>query len=121
MPDNKIAESVGYKLPDDSLVLQDLGFLGFEIGDCETLMPFKKPRSRELTPFEKAFNKIVSRSRVYVEHAISSVKRCRAARESLRLLREGMADKVMEIACGLHNFRLRLYPWKTVPMPGEPW
>ncbi len=59
MPDNKIAESVGYDLPEDSLVLQDLGFLGFEIVDCETLMPFKKPRSRELTPFEKAFNKIV--------------------------------------------------------------
>ena len=121
MADKKIAESVGYELPAESVLLQDLGFQGFEVADVETLMPHKKPRGRELTPFEKAVNRIISRSRVYVEHAISGVKRCRAVRDSLRLLRAEMSDMVMEIACGLHNLRLRLYPWQKVPMPGEPW
>jgi DDE superfamily endonuclease len=121
MADKKIADAVGYVLPSESVVLQDLGFQGFEVADVETLMPIKKPRGRELTAFEKAVNRLISRSRVYVEHAISSVKRCRSVRDSLRLLRSEMSDMIMEIACGLHNLRLRLYPWQKVPMPGEPW
>ncbi len=41
-----------------------------------------------------------------VEHAIAGVKRCRIVKEVLRLTRDGIADLVMEIACGLHNFRV---------------
>jgi hypothetical protein len=41
-----------------------------------------------------------------VEHAIAGVKRCRIVKEVLRLTTDGIADLVMEIACGLHNFRV---------------
>lgn len=41
-----------------------------------------------------------------VEHVIGGVKRCRIVKDILRLTREGISDRVMEIACGLHNLRM---------------
>ena len=41
-----------------------------------------------------------------VEHVIAGVKRCRIVKDVLRLTKDGIADLVMEIACGLHNFRV---------------
>lgn len=41
-----------------------------------------------------------------VEHALAGVKRCRIVKDLLRLTRTGIADLVMEIACGLHNLRV---------------
>ena len=43
--------------------------------------------------------------RVVVEHVIAGVKRCRMVKDVLRLTTEGIAEQVMEIACGLHNLR----------------
>jgi hypothetical protein len=114
--DRKLAESCRYPLPEGSDLLQDLGLQGFELMGVDTLMPFKKPRKRDLTPYEKAFNRIISQSRVWIEHVIASIKRCRSVKESLRLAGEQAADAVMEIACGLHNFRIRNYPWKPIPL-----
>jgi hypothetical protein len=114
--DRKLAEQCRYPLPEGSDLLQDLGLKGFKLLGVDTLMPFKKPRKRELTSYEKAFNRIISQSRVWIEHVISSVKRCRSVKESLRLVGEQVADVVMEIACGLHNFRIRTYPWQPIPL-----
>lgn len=44
--------------------------------------------------------------RIVVEHAIAGVKRCRVVKDVLRLTREGVSDRVMEAACGLHNLRV---------------
>jgi hypothetical protein len=44
--------------------------------------------------------------RIVVEHAIAGVQRCRIVKDVLRLTQEGIADHVMEIACGLHNLRM---------------
>jgi hypothetical protein len=41
-----------------------------------------------------------------VEHAIAGIKRCRIVKDVLRLTSDGIADLVMEIACGLHNLRV---------------
>lgn len=41
-----------------------------------------------------------------VEHALAGIKRCRILKDVLRLTRKGIADLVMEIACGLHNLRV---------------
>jgi hypothetical protein len=41
-----------------------------------------------------------------VEHVIAGVKRCRMVKDVVRLTKEGVADLVMEIACGLHNLRV---------------
>ena len=55
---------------------------------------------------DKFLNHLVSRVRIVVEHVIAGVKRCRIVTDVLRLTKEGIADLVMEIACGLHNRRV---------------
>lgn len=63
---------------------------------------------------EKFLNTIFSSARVVVEHTISGVKRCRMVKDVLRLTKEGISDRVMEIACGLHNLRVSCrHPFPT--------
>jgi DDE superfamily endonuclease len=49
---------------------------------------------------------LLSSVRIMVEHVIAGVKRCRIVKEVLRLTKTGIADMVMEMACGLHNLRV---------------
>jgi hypothetical protein len=57
-------------------------------------------------------NRICSRVRVVVAHISAGVKRCRRGKEVLRLTTEGIAEVVMEIACGLPNLRVSCrHPW----------
>lgn len=109
--DKRLADATPYPLPTGSQLLQDLGFLAFTLPQVEILMPTKKPRGHELTPEQKVANHAVARRRVRIEHVNSSVKRCRIVKDTLRLLKAGMRDLVMELCCALHNFRLRLTPW----------
>ena len=44
----------------------------------------------------------------------SSVKRCRIVKDRLRLWKQGIHDRVMEIGRALHNFRVRLAPWQPM-------
>ena len=55
---------------------------------------------------EQFLNHLVSSARVVVENVIAGVKRCRTVKDVLRLTKAGIADLVMEIACGLHNLRV---------------
>lgn len=50
-------------------------------------------------------NRVCSSARIVVEHAIAGIKRCRIVKDVLRLTTPGISDRVMEIACGLHNLR----------------
>jgi hypothetical protein len=59
-----------------------------------------------LSPGEKLLNRIFSSVRVTVEHVLAGVKRCRIVKDVLRLTKDGISDRVMEIACGLHNLRV---------------
>ena len=56
---------------------------------------------------DKFLNHLVSSVRIVVENVIAGVKRCRIVKDVLRLTKAGMSDLVMEIACGLHNLRVR--------------
>lgn len=51
-------------------------------------------------------NQILASCRIVVEHALAGVKRCRIVKDVLRLTSEGIADRVMLIACALHNLRV---------------
>ena len=55
---------------------------------------------------DKFLNHLISGVRIIVEHVIAGVKRCRIVKDVLRLTTAGIADMVMEIACGLHNLRV---------------
>lgn len=109
--DKRIADYSAYPLPANSQLLQDLGFLAFTLDGVEMLQPTKKPRGGALTPEQKAENQVLARRRVRIEHVNSSVKRCRMVKDALRLWRGTIRDLVMEVACALHNFRLRYRPW----------
>lgn len=112
--DKYVADYCAYPLPAGSDLLQDLGFLGFTLDGVTMHQPIKKPRGGRLTPTQKAYNRSLSTRRVRIEHVISSVKRCRMVKDAIRLWRTIIRDLVIEVACGLHNFRLRLFPWKPL-------
>ena len=42
-----------------------------------------------------------------VEHSISGAKRARIVKETLRNTKANFSDVAMELACGLHNLRVR--------------
>jgi len=41
-----------------------------------------------------------------LEHILAGIKRCRIVKDIFRNTKEKYDDLVMEIACGLHNFRV---------------
>ena len=104
--DKTLADESGICLPADAVVLQDTGFQGYAAAGAQTYQPRKKPRGREMPAYSLAINKVISKVRVGVEHAISGVKRCRIVAETFRNLRSGFVDAAMEVACGLHNLRV---------------
>ena len=55
---------------------------------------------------DRFLNPLISRARVVVENVMAGVKRCRIVKDVFRLTTEGIADLVMEMACGLHNLRV---------------
>lgn len=116
--DKKLADQCGLEYPDASSLLDDSGFQGYDPEGVEILRPFKRKKGHLLTPYQRAWNRTISRVRVGVEHVIRSVKRCRVVQDTIRLVLDGVDDMVMEICCGLHNFRLRLDPWDSLPEPG---
>jgi hypothetical protein len=116
--DKRIIDATPYPLPRGSLLLQDLGFLGFTLEGVHIEMPTRKPKGRELTHEQKTANQTKARRRVYIEHVNSSVKRCRILKDVCRLFISGIRDMVVEIGCALHNFRVRLHPWLPIPECG---
>jgi hypothetical protein len=65
----------------------------------------KKPKGRDLSASDKAYNRLLSSARITVEHTLSGVKRCRIVKEVFRNSKAGFSDRCMEIACALHNWR----------------
>jgi hypothetical protein len=112
--DKRIAEAAPDPLPIGSRLLQDLGFLAFTLDQVEMLMPTKKPRGRALTRAQKAANRRIARRRVRIAHVNSSVTRCRIVHDTNRLRKAGVRDLVMQVCCALHNFRVRLTPWRQM-------
>ncbi|MGI9174266.1 MAG: transposase family protein [Rhodothermales bacterium] len=94
------------------VLLVDLGFPAYQAQGARVVRPHKKPRGGELTSEQKQENQEKARERVVVEHALSGVKLWRVVKEVFRSWLHQMRDRVMYLACGLHNFRLgcRLRP-----------
>ena len=72
--DKRIADTAAYSPPPGSVLYQDTGFQGFTCPDVKIIQPKKKPKSRDLTPQEKAKNREISSIRIRVEHAIAGIK-----------------------------------------------
>lgn len=50
-------------------------------------------------------NGLLSSVRITVEHSLAAVKRLRIVKDVLRNYKVGFSDRIMEIACALHNWR----------------
>lgn len=103
--DKTEADRARIRLPAGMRLLGDSGFQGYEAGAGTVRTPRKKPRERPLHWRHRRANRKLAQIRVGVEHVISSVKRLGVVRQPLRMHRTGAADRVMMIACGVHNFR----------------
>jgi hypothetical protein len=103
--DKLICDLEGYEFPQGSQLWQDRGYQGYAPTGVVTLQPKKKPRGGALSEDDQQRNRAVSRERVEVEHQINGIKRSRIVSHRLRSRTDYYADKVMETACGLHNYR----------------
>ena len=103
--DKAVTEKERLRLPKEITVLADSGFVGLEPGAATLITPWKKPKGRKLHWQRRAFNRLLARERVKVEHTLASVKRLRILRDEFRNRRHGLADAVMAIGCALHNYR----------------
>lgn len=106
--DKKLADEEAYTFPTNSVLGQDTGFQGFEPLQVVLLQPKKKPKGKPIPDPQRIINRVISRFRITVEHAIAGVKRCRTVKDVCRNTKQGFIDSVMEAACGLHNFRCQL-------------
>jgi len=104
--DKKLADEQDGAFPPGSKLWKDTGFQGYEPPNVETFQPTKKPKGGELSPEEKAVNQAIAKERIGVEHSLGGVKVFRIVRDVFRNVRDGFDDLVIEIACGLHNFRI---------------
>lgn len=98
-------EISGRRFPHRSKLFVDSGFQGFKPRGAELWIPEKKPKGKPLPPWWKIINRKLASVRVGVEHVISGIKRCRIVADTFRNFKKGYDDLVMEVACGLHNFR----------------
>ena len=105
--DKRICDEEGYTFPLFAELFQDTGFQGYYPEEVITYQPTKKPRHAELDIAERFINKVISSVRIRVENILSAVKRCHIVKDIFRNHRTGFDDTVMQIACGLHNLRVR--------------
>ncbi len=104
-------------LPDELMVFYDLGYLGVEkeFPKQTSVLPYKKKKGKKLTDSQKEWNKLQSKIRIKVEHAISRIKKFRINSDTFRN-RLCRYDAISDIVCGIVNFKIK---WKkefiTIP------
>lgn len=104
--DKAIADLYPIHLPENSVLKQDLGFVGHQPKGVIIEQPFKKPKNQELSFGKKIFNKIFSSTRIIAEHANSGIKRLRMLKDVLRINNFLVRDTIRVVACALHNLRV---------------
>lgn len=106
--DKAIIDEEGWDLPKGIVAHQDSGFQGYAQKGVVMKRPVKKPKGRELTKKQKALNRAKARKRVKVEHAIGYLKIYRIVKDCIRMRKNQAKDNIMEICCGLANFKIEL-------------
>jgi hypothetical protein len=104
--DKTIADEYPILLPINSVLRQDLGFIGHNPEGIIIEVPFKKSKNKDLTFAQVIYNRLLSQTRIVIEHANSGVKRLKIIKDTVRLHAFDIRDKIISIACALHNFRV---------------
>lgn len=61
--------------PDKVCYEADLGYVGIDKVHSNCLIPSKNSKKHKLTEFEKEFNKLIAKSRIFIEHTNGWIKR----------------------------------------------
>ena len=89
-------------IPDDVSILADSGLQGIRhAGLC---VPRKASKRRALGEEERRWNRLVSSSRVVVEHSIGGMKRYKAVAAVYRNRKPKTDDRFNLLAAGLWNY-----------------
>lgn len=105
--DKKLLDKSELHIPCEVSVVVDTGFQGLQKKHANTFIPFKKPRGGVLTDAQKAMNRLISSTRIVVEHAIGGMKRFRAVSDINRN-KQGFDDAVVNAAAGLWNLHIQM-------------
>jgi hypothetical protein len=117
--DKKQADEAAIHYPPNARLGKDTGFQGYEPPGVLAWQPKKKPRGQALSVVDKRLNAVLSSARIVVEHSLSGVKRCHIVKDVFRNTKAGFADRVMEVACALHNLRVHFrHPTPTLDILG---
>lgn len=105
--DKKICDEEKFRLNGHCDLYVDLGYIGLTSDVAQIFIPHKRKKKQELNEEEKAYNKLVSKIRVKVEHVIASIKIFRKVKEKFRGRLFAREDNVMLVACALQNLKLK--------------
>ena len=106
--DKKICDLEQIEFLKKTMVMMDLGFIGLSSDTARIIMPHKRKKNQKLNAEQEQWNKWVSKIRVRVEHIIASIKIFRKVKEKFRGRLFAREDRVMLIACCLHNLKLKV-------------
>jgi hypothetical protein len=112
--DKKIFDEAALSCTTPIPISADSGFQGLEVGQAVVITPIKRKRKKkgepreELTPAQKEHNRGLAKTRISIEHSNAGFKRNHSVTEILRNTRQGISDRLMLIAMGLHNLRVTM-------------
>lgn len=106
--DKKIYDLEQLVFSKEMMVMMDLGYQGVTSGTAKIIMPHKHKKNQPLNDAQEKWNSWVSKVRVKVEHVIASIKIFRKVKEKFRGRLFAREDRVMLVACGLHNVKLKV-------------
>jgi hypothetical protein len=86
-------------------LLLDLGFQGAEKTCQSVILPYKKPKSKDLSKLQRFVNKGISKERVLIENVFARMKRLKIIRNKIRLRSCQARHMVIMLAAGIHNLR----------------
>lgn len=101
--DFRLFKESGVHAGNETMFETDTGYVGITAIHPKSLLPKKQSKNKPLTEEEKRNNRIISRERIYVEHAIRFVKRFHILSERYRNRRKRFALRFSLLA-GICNF-----------------
>jgi DDE superfamily endonuclease len=106
------------RLAEGEGAMVDKGYVGIakDYPDVPIIIPFKARRNHPLTEEQKAYNRVVARYRIVVEHTMAQLNRFTVLQQVFRgrHRRHGQAhSQVVRVVATLVNRRVRLCPLKT--------
>jgi hypothetical protein len=108
--DKRLADKVSLfeHIPERITLWLDTGFQGVCKQHYTTLIPKKATKGKPLTQEDKENNRVISSFRVRIEHTMAHIKRFNIVVTTLRNRKVYFDDIVMELACGMWNFHLKV-------------